>query len=1557
MQRKMFNFLTSLGLLDVERFDLDFLSVSPNPQNPNSVDFLISKDTPWEYESLNEFLTALGNVKYEYTLSFSYGKSPDFKNAAGLIISSCLSSFRSKPNFEILDLGQGKIGLKYKDVSSFDHDTMLRDELTSLFNFISYRFDFETIIETPKPEVKEEPITEEPQAKEPKPEEITEITPQGDVLEFVSEPVQEIKTDTPSPSNSSFEGSISNQENVPDAKAEGEEAKPNETPSEIDEESLEGRRLKHLREAEKDLLSEAESNYKAMMEERKNRARYKLGDYKPIDHVRELYILGEQNIDVDGVVYQIDRRTTSRGGLRFSGLIGDREEGIYFTGMADKRGNPEKTVKSIDVGDHIRLRGAIFSDKFKNGARSIQVHFVDKLPPVETRKDPETEKRVELHLHTKMSPLDGASTIEEYCKLAKGMGMTAIGLTDHGCVQSFPKAQIAAKENGLKMIYGTELYMFDQTPAYVFNPAPIPLSKATYCVFDTETTGLSTRYDRIIEFGGVIVQNGIVVDHLNVLIDPEMPIPPEATAVNHITDEMVHGKPKIEDVLPQIVKFLGDHILVAHNATFDIGIINAALERHGYPKISNPVIDTLPLSHYLFPASSRHNEAAFLKNLGLDVYDKDEAHRAAFDAEALNKGFQVAITILENRNPGITHADLGKLTHERSDPDFRNFVRYLRDYHCCVLVKNQRGLKDLYRIVSESYTTYFSQATAANPAIPKTPKDLLARYRENLLVGSACFNGEVFQTALNRGKEELIKTISFYDYVEIQPLENYSYLINMKELPSKEHLIEVLRDIVAAAREAGVPVVATGDVHYADPEDKLVRDVYISAKAKGGGAHPLNPPRRAHRPVFENPDQHFRSTKEMLDCFREWCSEEEAKEFVVTNSNFIANQIEPNLVIVTNDTKTPDENLPHSDLLLRELCETNFKDRYCGCEDPESQKCVFWASERLQKELSGIIDNGYAVTYKIAHDIIKKAAEEPEHFIVGSRGSVGSSFAATMGDITEVNPLPAHYICPHCHYMEWGNKEGEETKYRSGYDLPEKSCPMCGEKLKTDGQNIPFETFLGFQAEKVPDIDLNFEEESQHRAHDYTKELLGADYVFRAGTIETVADKTAFGYVRGHLEKIGKDPNAEHQATIMMNACRCLGAKRTTGQHPGGIVVVPKGMSVLDFTPYQYPADDVTSSWYTTHFDFRSMHDEILKLDLLGHVDPLAMRKYRDLCSTKDEMFDIRKIPMNDPKVIGLFAEDGVKYLNLSHNYLNQQTGTLALPEFGTNLAQNMCITAKPRTFDDLLIISGLAHGTNVWANNAEDLIKSGSATLREVIGCRDDIMTYLRGKGLPGHDAFMIMEAVRKGKGLKEEQEALMRSHGVPDFYIDSCKKIAYLFPRGHAVAYVTMAVRVAWFKLYRPLEFYSVFFGYRSDDWDIKAMVDGEKATVATYQSLDERIKNRDPSIKPKDENIHETLKVAIEMFERGFHFAPIDLYRSLAKDFAIDYENKCLIPPFSVISGLGVGAAQTIVDAREKGPRFLSKRDLLERTSINSSNVAALSELGVLDDLSETNQMSLF
>ena len=1239
------------------------------------------------------------------------------------------------------------------------------------------------------------------------------------------------------------------------------------------------------------------------------------------------------NVEIEAQVFKSDERITRKGKQIVSLYVYDHTDSIVVTIFGNRRNfASDKLEEYKKNGAYLKIRGGITRNNFSKDLQLI----ADFINPIEgefstPRYDEAEVKRVELHAHTKMSNMDGVASVDQYFKQASKWGMKAFAITDHYNVQSFPDAQEASKKYGVKAIYGCEMNMVDDSLSYVFNPTDIPLNKATYVVFDFETTGLSARYDRIIEFGAVKFKDGLVQDSMDLLIDPEKPLSKTIKELTHITDEMLRGRPKIKEALRIIKDFIEDEntILVTHNAQFDIGFLNEAFLNNGQEEIKNPVIDTLSLARYLFPDNKSHSLGALCRQYQVDYEEDDDsgkgnhyAHRADYDARVLNEAWQAMLAQLTRDNIGMLHSDLKKLSNE-------NLFKNLRPSHVTVYAKNPAGLKDLFKIVSLSNTEYFA-------GTPRVPKKILEQYRENLLIGSACYNGEIFDVAQTKGEKILLKRMKFYDFIEVQPPANYVQLVNTQQVDDMNLIYRTIQDIVDASKKAGKLCVATGDCHYLSPEDKIFRDVYVYAKAVGGGRHPLNPYVRdklaARGIVFENPDQHFRTTEEMLHQFS-FLGSELANEIVVTNSNLIADMMEELFPI---KSKLYPPHIEDCDNKLLELVWTNAKKKY---GDPLPQIII----DRLNAELNGILKYGFTVQYYIASKIVRKTNEDG--FMVGSRGSVGSSFVATMADITEVNPLPPHYRCPHCLYSEW---DVDTIKYRTGYDLPEKVCPKCGTPLDRDGQNIPFATFLGFKAEKVPDIDLNFSGEYQAKAHDLTKVLLGVQNVYRAGTIETVAEKTAYGYALGYYEAQGIDPKSINDAEITRLSLGCQGVKRTTGQHPGGIIVIPGDMDVYDFTPIQYPADDLTVAWKTTHFDFHKIHDNVLKLDLLGHVDPTALKMLSDLTG-----IDAKTVPLTDKKVISLFNSRDA--LGCHSNYLGEQTGALGVPEFGTPFVRQMLVETRPKSFADLLIISGLSHGTDVWNGNAQDLINDGICSFQEVIGCRDDIMIGLSNYGVEPSKAFLMMERVRKGKKLTPEDEEILRDHKVPEWYINTCNKIKYLFPKAHAVAYVMMACRVAWYKVYHPLEYYAVYFSTRSKQYDIKVMSQGEKAICKKLDDY-KMMKQRGEKLSPKDEEIEKTLNIALEMTERGYKIGIIDLKRSLAGKFVVDHKNNMIIPPFDTIDNLGTQAAQTVVDARENR-EFLSVEDLAQRTRLSQQNIENLRKLGTLKGLPESNQLSLF
>ncbi|MCQ2800576.1 MAG: PolC-type DNA polymerase III, partial [Bacilli bacterium] len=1357
MTSKMLSFLKSLNIENIDDFDIDFEMVGRNRFKKEQIDMVIVKNTPWKYHLLREFQDALNNVNYAYLLRFSYLVRPNMDDLISLFEDWYQTLYRIPHNLELVPDSEACLKVVYSNESEKAQYEPIIKDYRDFLEFLNYEF---AIIEEVKPD-------EGPELSKT---EMRKIVKQAD------------KEASSSIEEESSARQINDRSEVEELIAK-EKAQINE--------DTEDQMMKIMRQ-----------NAREMAKDRERARLNKRGNYTPIEIIDNI-TRNTDHVDFSAKVFSVEINEYGDRKKLNLGLF-DNDGGAIYANIYQNASLPDDVIEELKKwGTNVRVRGAAYYDEF-NKTMAVKAHYVDILPPDEIEKDTAEKKRVELHLHSNMSVQDGITHMIDYARYAKAMGHEAMAITDHAVVQGYPDAQAAGKKTGIKMLYGVEFYMVDDRLNYIKNPANIPLNRAKYVVLDLETTGLNSAYNRIIEFGAVRVEHGIVTEEMDILINPEISLPKKIVEITNITDKMLENQPTIVEALPKIVSFIGDAVLVTHNADFDFSFLQQALKDNGFEQLKNPVIDTLSLSRYLFPDSKNHRLGSLCRNMDV-VYKEDEAHRANYDARVLNDVWQPMLVLLTKSNHNLTHAELAKLETPTT------LLKHIRPTHVVALAKNKEGLKSLYKLVSYSHIDYLAEE-------PKIPRREIEKFRENLILGSACFNGEVFRTAMYYGDDVLKDVISFYDYIEIQPLENYSYLVNMGEMDNEE-LLTHIKDIVRCADEVGKPVCATGDVHYLSKKHKVFRDVYISAKGIGGVPHPLNPYSRSRVPAFENPDQHYRSTDEMLKCMS-FLGEEKAYEVTVTNTNMIADMIEPIMPVPNDHLYTPA--IENCDNILRDMC---FKKAHELYGDPLPE----FIQNRLDKELNGIISNGYSVIYYIAHRIIKKANEDG--YIVGSRGSVGSSFVATMSNVTEVNPLPPHYRCPKCKHLEWT----KETlpQYRSGYDLPEKVCPICGEKMVHDGQDIPFETFLGFNAEKVPDIDLNFPGDYQSRAHDYTKVLLGENNVFRAGTIETVAEKTAFGFARGFLERsfkaqgmndeeIAKALLAYPKAKIHYLASGCVDVKRTTGQHPGGIVVIPSDHEVYDFTPVQYPADDIDSNWKTTHFDFHSIHDTILKLDLLGHVDPMALKMMCDLTGVK-----IQDIPMNDEKVLSLFSS--AKALGMEHDYTNAKTGALLLPEFNTEFVRGVLEETSPHAFSDLVIISGLTHGTGVWNGNADQLIKDKTATLQQVIGCRDDIMTYLMSKEIPSNIAFMIMEDVRKGRGLKEEYLEIMRAKKVPDFYIESCNKIQYLFPKGHAVAYVTMAVRVGYFKIYYPLEFYATFFTVRSKQYDIHTMIKGKEAIIS--------------------------------------------------------------------------------------------------------------------------------
>ena len=1161
--------------------------------------------------------------------------------------------------------------------------------------------------------------------------------------------------------------------------------------------------------------------------------------------------------------------------------------------------NDEALFDALKPGKWIKARGSVQEDTYMrdltiNAYDIMEVHH-------EERQDtaPEDQKRVELHLHTNMSQMDATNSISDYVAQAAKWGQKAIAVTDHGGLQAFPEAHTAGQKNNVKILYGVEADIVEDGTPIAYNEQHVNLKDATYVVFDTETTGLSARYNKVIELAAVKMKNGTVIDQFEQFIDPGHPLSETTINLTSITDDMVRGSKSEEEVFKMFQDFCKGCVIVGHNATFDVDFMNTGYERHGLPLISEPWIDTLPLARFLYPEMKGFRLNTLAKKLDVNL---EHHHRAIYDAEATGYIYYAMLKDAEERYDIKFHDQFNQYMGQN------DAYKHEHPFHATILAQTQAGLKNLFKLMSDGMTKYFYR-------VARIPRSVLDKYREGLLVGSACADGEVFTAMMQKGYGVAKEKAKYYDYLEVQPKAIYAPLIEQELVKDEHNLEEIIADMVKLAHELNIPIAATGDVHFMNKEDAIYRKILIHSQ---GGANPLNRLRKL-------PDAHFRTTDEMLEAF-DFLGEDTAKEIVVDNPNKIAamcDEISP----VKDKLYTP--NMPGANDQIRELAMNKAHEWY-GDPLPELVQA------RLDKELKSIIGNGFAVIYLIAQKLVFKSNKDG--YLVGSRGSVGSSFVATMTGITEVNPLPPHYRCPKCKYSEFFTK-GE---YGSGYDLPDKDCPECGTPLIKDGQEIPFETFLGFKGNKVPDIDLNFSGDYQPIGHNYTKVLFGENNVYRAGTIGTVADKTAYGYVKAYERDTEQTFRGAEVDRLAKGA---TGVKRTTGQHPAGILVVPDDMEIYDFSPIQYPADDLNAPWRTTHFDFHSIHDNILKLDILGHDDPTMIRMLQDLSG-----IDPKSIPTDDPGVMSLFS--GTDVLGVTPEQIQSKTGTLGVPEFGTRFVRGMLEKTHPATFAELLKISGLSHGTDVWLGNAEELIENGTAKMSEIIGCRDDIMMDLIHFGVNSETSFQIMEHVRKGRGIPDDWQKEMREAEVPDWYIGSCLKIKYMFPKAHAAAYVLMALRIAYFKVYFPIIYYAAYFSVRADDFDLVAMAHGKEAVKNAMKEIND--KGMDASTKEK--NLLTVLEIANEMLERGFKFKMVDINKSDASDWLIMEDGKTLLAPFSAIPGLGLNVAKQIIAAREE-KAFLSKEDLAKRGKVSQSIIEFMNEQHVLDDLPDENQLNLF
>ena len=1304
------------------------------------------------------------------------------------------------------------------------------------------------------------------------------------------------------------------------------------------------------------------------------------------------------NVIVDAYVFGIEYFEPKDSDFKIITLkITDFKDSMYAKLRFNDNSKYEEQRKLFKEGKYYSFLGYIKNDIYAHDF-VLYVNKAEEIEPFvkEIVDDYAGEKRIELHAHTFMSQMDGCVDPIKLVKTAYKWGHKAIAITDHNGCQAYPdlyhtvcdiNKNLKEGEDKFKVIYGSELTLIDDSINIVVRPSSDDLLDTTYVVFDFETTGFNAGGgDSIIEIGAVKIKNGEIIDRYDELINPGHKLNAKITELTNITDEMLEDKDNEENAIKRFIEWVKDLPMVAHNAKFDTSFLEMCYEKYNLGTFNNTVIDTLELSRVLDSSYARHNLSALVKRYEIP-WDEEGHHRADYDAEGTALVLHKMLQKLVNQN----YKTIDSLNNLISKDEIH---KYGRSYHVNILVKNKVGLKNLFKLISLANTKYLYKT-------PRILRSEITSHREGLLIGSGCYESEVFIEARSKSDEELTNIINFYDYVEVQPVDCYNHLIESSDFSNRDEVIENIKKIIRVTKDSGKYIVATGDVHHLRREDKITREIIVNQKVPGGGRHPL-----ARNGITNIPSMHFRTTEEMLDDFS-FLGEEEAKELVITNPNKINELIEQVEVIIetggvpfspridkSQETVTElvytrakewyGEDLPHNieERIAKELYgdivftvikhnlekENNYSDElafkelnktitsgYKKVEELVKNYIIETEEEKLsdedlkkkvKKSLGGIIGGGFDVIYLIAQKLVKHSNDDG--YLVGSRGSVGSSFVATMMGITEVNPLPAHYRCLKCKTSIFDGEDGVPLgkNYSTGFDLPDKVCPKCGEKMYKDGQDMPFATFLGFNADKVPDIDLNFSDLNQASAHEYTKVLFGEDNVYRAGTIGTVAEKTAYGFVKGYCEDKGI---TKRPAEIERLAIGCTGIKRTTGQHPGGIVVIPDYMDVFDFTPFQYPADDPDKAWRTTHFDYHAIDQDVLKLDILGHSDPTQLRMLQDLSG-----LDVTKVPLDDKETMSIFLSP--KALGVTKDKILCDTGTLGVPEFGTPFTIGMLVDTKPTTFGELIKISGLSHGTDVWLGNAKDLIKNKIVPFKEVIGCRDDIMVYLMYHGLEPIKAFKIMEFVRKGKASKDPDTwktyvDVMKENKIPEWFITSCQKIKYMFPKAHAAAYVISAFRIAWFKVHMPNLYYATYFSSRITDYDIDSMIEG-------YDAIKNKmieITKKDRTATNKELSVLETLKIALEATARNIKFLPIDLYKSEATTFVPEGENS-MYPPFSSIDGLGDTVAKNIVTERDKKP-FLSIEDLQKRAKISSTLIDKMRLMGILKDLPESSQLTLF
>lgn len=1217
----------------------------------------------------------------------------------------------------------------------------------------------------------------------------------------------------------------------------------------------------------------------------------------------------------EGTCFKTDSRESKDGSTNYFYWL-EHEGNTLLVRKYSKKGEAGLPIKEHDTNRvYGQLKFSTYSKTYELTAYKVEFISNDKFSKVE--KDLSKDKRGELHVHTNMSEMDATGKVDDYFELANYYGLKSLAFVDHNVVQSFPDiARAAKKHSNIKPIYGVEFDVYDDLHTKIVeNEADIDLKTAEYVFFDIETTGLSSLVNEIIEFGAIKVRNGQVVDSMEFFVKPNHPIPDYITKITSITNDDVAKAPKIDLVISKIKDFFGDAVLVAHNASFDISFFNNLYKRFNLGKLTNPVLDTLKVSWLINKDLKNHRLGTVARNLDIS-YDENIAHRAKYDSIILQKVYENMLHVLYGK--GIYNLK----QFNQHIFDIRENIFTLQ---ATALVKNQAGLKDLYKLVSDAHISHLNKRRKA----PMLPLSKLMKMRNNLLIGAPANKGFIWE-AVNYSSPNLDSLIRMFDYIEISPVSAFEHLVQGNKYNEKQ-IKEILRMIAFAAEANNVPVVATSNAHYTTKLDKKIRDIYIASKSVGGRPHPLF---NYDNPKAKNPDNHLRSTSEMIKEMMEVFPEKETYQYVISNVNFIIDQIEKVDPIVKG-LFAPKMQITNEE--FTQMVWDGISRIYGEHYDP-------LIKERIEKELKSIVGHGYAIIYYLAHKVVKQSLSRG--YLVGSRGSVGSSLVATALEITEVNPLIPHYLCENCKHHEF------DPSVDDGFDLPTKRCPKCGADMYGEGHNIPFETFLGFEGDKVPDIDLNFSGEIQIQMHDYVKELVGEQNVFRAGSITTVEERNAYGFVKKYVELLNEEESTS-VTDIDYLVSKTKGVKRTTGQHAGGVIVVPQDKEIYDFTPINYPSNDFENGWITTHFDFHTIHDNLLKLDLLGHVDPTALKMLKDLTGV-----DPKEIKMNDPLVISLFASNHA--LNLK-NEMEEKTGAIGIPEFGTDFVRKMLLTAKPISFADLIRVSGLSHGTNVWNGNAEQLIIDKTTNLKGVISIRDDIMTYLISKGIENKTAFNITELVRKGNGKSDkfvEFEKIMRDHEVPEWYIESCKKIAYMFPKAHATAYVIMAYRIAWYKINHPLEYYSTYLSTRKVEFDVNALYKGAEGVIELINTYKERVKNRDKTLTDKDHKIKATCDILVEFFARGYTIQHISLERSRASTWVIDHKTNSLIPPFDIIDGFGEKAAEKLVEARNE-MMFESLEDFKKRSGVNKTITEKFNVLGILKKLpfEKTDQQSIF